>query len=452
MEKKWKNHSSIYLSKTSKAYKYCLYPVLILLVCLIIFLFVGQIEVIVRGNARVIGEEILIQGINDETIIENHLIESKEVKKGDSLVKYDTKNYKTEIEKLEKQLSEISEEEKALQLLKRSIEEGKNLFVKSDSYGYSNKFEEYQSDIKSYNTQINLLFKNNETKKTNRMMIVDEVNQLISDKQEYLDGLNHLRQAISGDYTYFETSYPQLASKFNLIRETLDKGIEEEKKLQKTSSIANIDTEVAQIQSELDNLKLTKVQNSVQEVKQDDPNRLKEEIDKLTETNIAQVKTKISELDKQKVTVEEEKKSLKNIDNTFEIIAPESGVIHLNSEVDTTSSQVPKGTKLATLFVSNGEKREIETLIPANEINKIKTGETYKLELDQKGVSREIYKGKITEISQTSTVTEQGSFYTVKGALDKSIGEIRYGEIGRLSIIVGKKSYFNYLKDILFVK
>lgn len=91
--------------------------------------------------------------------------------------------------------------------------------------------EEYQSDIKSYNAQINLLFKNDETKNTNRMMIVDEVNQLISDKQEYLDGLNNLRQVISEDYTYFETSYPQLASKFNLIRETLDKGTEEEKKL-----------------------------------------------------------------------------------------------------------------------------------------------------------------------------------------------------------------------------
>ena len=121
MEKKWKNHSSIYPSKTSKAYKYCLYPVLILLICLIIFLFVGQIEVIVRGNARVIGEEIIIQGINDETIIENHLIESKEVKKGDSLVKYDTKNYKTEIEKLEKQNDSIQVKLDSLDKVKQKI-------------------------------------------------------------------------------------------------------------------------------------------------------------------------------------------------------------------------------------------------------------------------------------------------------------------------------------------
>ncbi|MFI3686081.1 bacteriocin secretion accessory protein [Vagococcus fluvialis] len=452
MEKKWKNHSSIYLSKTSKAYKYCLYPVLILLVCLIIFLFVGQIEVIVRGNARVIGEEILIQGINDEPIIENNLVESKKVKKGDSLVKYDTKNYKTENEKLEKQLSEISEEEKALQLLKRSIEEGENLFVKSDTYGYSNKFKEYESNINNYNTQIDLLLKNEEIKNSNKMVVVDEINQLINSKQDYLDGLNHLRQAISGDYTYFETPYPQLISKFNLIRETLKQGTEEEKKLQKNSSIANIDTEITQTQSELDNLKLTKAQNSIQETKQDDPIRLKEEKDKLKETNITQAKTNLSELDKQKMIVEQEKKALENVENTFEIIAPKSGVIHLNSEVDVSSTRIPKGTKLATLFVSNGNKMEIETLIPADEINKLKTGEVYKLELDQKGVSREIYKGNITEISQTSTVTEQGSFYTVKGVLDQSVGEIRYGEIGRLSIIVGKKSYFNYLKDILFVK
>ena len=186
------------------------------------------------------------------------------------------------------------------------------------------------------------------------------------------------------------------------------------------------------------------------EVKQEDPDRLREEEKKLKETNLSQVKTSLSELNKQQEEVKEGKKVLENMKETFVIKAPKDGVIHLKEDIDMTATQLPKGTTMATLFVSDSNKLEIESMIPANEINKVKVGETFKLELNQKGVSKEVYKGKISEIAQTSTVTEQGTVYVVKGILDKNIKNVKYGEMGRLSIIVGKKSYMNYLKDILF--
>lgn len=452
MKKDWKNNSSIYLSKNSKAYMYCLYPILILLCFLVIFLFVGKIEVIIRGNARIIGEEVMIQATNEENIEKNELKENKKVKKGETLVTYDNKKYVTEQEKIDKKLTGFEEEKKVLGTLQLSLEENKNHFLKPDAYGYYHKFSEYQSSLETFEDQIKLLSSNETIKNTNQTNVTSEMSKMIEEKNNYLNEMTELKNAISGDYTYFETSYSQLASKFNLIHETLKKGTKEDKKLQKYSSLSEIDTEIKQLSSEIETLKLNKVQSMAKEVKQEDPERLREEEKKLKETNLSQVKTSLSELNKQQEEVKEEKKALENMKATFEIKAPKGGVIHLNEEVDITSTQIPKGTTMASLFVSDSNKLEIESMIPANEINKVKVGGKFKIELDQKGVSKEVYKGKISEISQTSTVTEQGTFYVVKGVLDKDIKNVKYGEMGRLSIIVGKKSYVNYLKDVLFSK
>lgn len=450
MKKDWKNNSSIYLSKNSKAYMYCLYPILILLCFLVIFLFIGKIEVIVKGNAQIIGEEVMIQATNEEHIKKNYLKENKTVKKGEILVKYDDKKYVTEQEKIENKLTNFEEEKKALGTLQRSLEENKNYFIKPDAYGYYHKFSEYQSSLDTFEDQIKLLSSNEAIKNINQTNVTNEMNKMIEEKTNYLNEMTDLRYAISGDYTLFETSYSQLASKFNLIQETLKEGTEEEKKLQKLSSISEIDTEIKQLSSEIETLNLNKVQSMAKEVKQEDPDRLREEEKKLKETNLSQVKTSLSELNKQQEEVKEGKKVLENTKETFVIKAPKDGVIHLKEDIDMTATQLPKGTTMATLFVSDSNKLEIESMIPANEINKVKVGETFKLELNQKGVSKEVYKGKISEISQTSTATEQGTVYVVKGILDKNIKNVKYGEMGRLSIIVGKKSYMNYLKDILF--
>ncbi len=431
---------------------YCLYPILILLCFLIIFLFVGKIEVIVRSNAKIVGEEIMIQTTNEENIKKNYLTENKKVKKGETLVKYDKKKYIIEQEKIEKKISDFEEQKQALETLQVSLEENKNHFLKPDPYGYYYKFSEYQSSLEMFENQIKLLLSNEIIRDTNQTNIISEMNKMIEEKTNYLNEMLDLKNAISGDYSSFETSYNQIASKFNLIQETLKKGTDDDRKLQKYSSLSEIDTEIKQLASEIETLKLNKVQNMAKEVKQENPERLREEEKKLRETNLSQVKISLSELNKQQEEVTGEKQLLDNMKETFEVKAPKDGVIHLNEEVDITSTQIPKGTIIASLFASDSNKLEIESMIPANEINKVKVGETFKIELDQKGVSKEVYKGNISEISQTSTTIEQGTFYMVKGVLDKDIKNVKYGEMGRLSIIVGKKSYMNYLKDVLFSK
>ena len=72
--------------------------------------------------------------------------------------------------------------------------------------------------------------------------------------------------------------------------------------------------------------------------------------------------------------------------------------------------------------------------------------------LDSKGNSPIIMEGKIKEISANAETSERGSFYIVKGFLkqtNKTPFNSRYGLNGRLSLIVGKKSYFNVLKEMI---
>lgn len=90
-------------------------------------------------------------------------------------------------------------------------------------------------------------------------------------------------------------------------------------------------------------------------------------------------------------------------------------------------------------------------LVPANESMRIKLGMAVHFKLDKKGGVTKIIDGTLNEISENSTTTEQGTFYTIKGLLNAPEDfTSRYGLTGELSLVIGKKTYWQQLKDILF--
>jgi len=93
---------------------------------------------------------------------------------------------------------------------------------------------------------------------------------------------------------------------------------------------------------------------------------------------------------------------------------------------------------------------EFTALLPANEMTRVKEGMKVHFKLDKKGVAPVVMEGSLSEISEGSTETKQGSFYEVKGKLipKKSI-ETRYGLTGELSFIIGKKTYWEQIKEVL---
>lgn len=131
--------------------------------------------------------------------------------------------------------------------------------------------------------------------------------------------------------------------------------------------------------------------------------------------------------------------------------APITGTIHLNAEVE-NQLEVPKGTTLAEVYPEH-KKSELRftALLPTSESMRVKPGMDVHFKLDKKGVATKTINGTLKEISENSTTTDQGTFYTIKGILNPSDNfTSRYGLTGELSLIVGKKTYWQEIKDMLF--
>lgn len=73
------------------------------------------------------------------------------------------------------------------------------------------------------------------------------------------------------------------------------------------------------------------------------------------------------------------------------------------------------------------------------------------LKIDNKGVKTEILNGNLTQIAETSTPTDKGELYLVKGdiSVPKNL-DLRYGITGELSLVIGKKTYLQQIQDWIF--
>ena len=88
--------------------------------------------------------------------------------------------------------------------------------------------------------------------------------------------------------------------------------------------------------------------------------------------------------------------------------------------------------------------------IPADEVTRIKIDMPVHFKIDKKGVSTKTINGLLKEISENSSSTEKGNFYTIKGTLEPSeYLNSRYGQTGELSLIIGKKTYWQQIQDVL---
>lgn len=82
----------------------------------------------------------------------------------------------------------------------------------------------------------------------------------------------------------------------------------------------------------------------------------------------------------------------------------------------------------------------------------LKKGQTTRLTLEKIGKQSITIIGNINKIDTSATETKQGNLFkvTAKAKISKSNGQvIKYGLQGRVTIVIAKKSFFNYYKDKL---
>lgn len=82
----------------------------------------------------------------------------------------------------------------------------------------------------------------------------------------------------------------------------------------------------------------------------------------------------------------------------------------------------------------------------------LKKGQTTRLTLEKIGKQSITIIGNINKIDTSATETKQGNLFkvTAKAKISKSNGRvIKYGLQGRVTIVIAKKSFFDYYKDKL---
>lgn len=453
MENDWKNNSNIYLQKHSHYYIWILYPSVVLFLGSVLFLTFGSSEQVVRSKAQLSAEHIATIQIPIEAIIkENKLKENLSVNKGDILLVFDVEDLIKQKEQLTSEINTLSEKNDELTLLIRSLEDEKNLFIQNDNFGYSNQvniFLKSKEQIIQANEQIE---KNYQHKLNNAEKNSSQLEEQIGKNQENLRELEQIRSAWTNQQEIQGYSTENMA-KYNLWKIQMEQAEEMSKEQVKKTVITEIDQLIRQINQINDQLRLQKGAIDIPIAPIGEINSQLAIVDQTKQQQIAtakeQQKAFLVEKEKIGVTLGNIESELKNSELTASI----DGTIHLESSYEETKT-IPKGSVIAEIYSKN-EKNQMEFVsqIPADEMTHIKKGMPIHMKIDKKGISEQPLDGYLTEISETSTSTEQGVFFAVKGVVaTPKKTSLRYGLVGDLSLVIGKKTYWDQLIDFMFNK
>ncbi|MCZ4379518.1 bacteriocin secretion accessory protein, partial [Enterococcus lactis] len=146
MKQDWENSSSVYSQKHQTFYRWILYPVIIFILLLGLFLTFAKKEVVIRTSAKITANACKLEVPIDTKIIENQLVENKEVKKGEKLVTFDAQNLQLQKAPLETENEQISKEKESAQRLIDSLNTDSNQFQQPDPFGYEDQLKSILSE------------------------------------------------------------------------------------------------------------------------------------------------------------------------------------------------------------------------------------------------------------------------------------------------------------------
>lgn len=449
----WLDHSSIYSQQHNTFYRWIVYPVIILFLLLGLFLFFAKKEVAIRTTAQLIGAETeKIQVPIDAKILENKLHENQQVQKGDSLIIFDTEVLLNEQKQLEQENKAIEKQKKAAQTFIDSLTQERDLFESEDIYGYNNQLKslvaENESNEYMSKQSIEITQKNLEMYQKNKECMSQQLNERQSQKNEWeqvRSAWNNNQQEVQGFATEIMAKYQAWQSQLSNTSEELNNQVRTTVLVEIEEQIAQLNKEIEQVQGELAKLVIPAISDN-------EINSYHKKAKQKIEQTVATTRQSLLELTN---TQQKNTTALKALNEQIEqgtLKASIDGRIHLTEQVS-GQKVVQKGTLLAEIYpILQDDYMTFTALLPTNEINRIEKGMNVHFKLDKNRETATI-DGILTEISETSTTSEQGTFFTIKGELQlPSKFKNRYGLIGELFLIVGTKTYWQQIKEILLNK
>ncbi|HFM5815994.1 TPA: HlyD family secretion protein [Enterococcus faecium] len=450
----WFEHSSIYTKQHHSFYRWVLYPVILFLCIIGLFLTFAKKEVVIRTTAQLNPEKIeKLQVPLEAKIMENFLKENQFVHKDDVLVRLDCSLIENEKAQIEQENQRITQQIKMAQLFIESISKGKNLFSTDDSFGYSNQLKSMLSEKES----LRYALKQSELNDQKQLEVYEKTKRQLEKQIESSDSkLQEWQQvqvaAWSNNQSLKDFSKEMMANYENW-QEQLNNVSDDQKNQVKLTISASINEQIEQLKKEVEQYQSEKAKLVKPTTSENDRISQTEKGKQELEQAITTVKQTVTELNEKQ---EKNQSVIKSLDDQLSkgiLKAPVSGTVHLNEETK-GQAELAKGTVLAEIYpIHEKSKMKFTALLPANESTYIKEGMKVHFKLDQKGGAPITIDGTLDEISENSTATEKGVFYAVKGTLKTTQSfPFRYGLTGELSLIVGEKTYWQQIVDVFLNK
>lgn len=453
MNNEWKNTSTIYLQQYSHYYRWILYPLSIFFLGVLLFLFFGSSEQVVNGNGMLSAETIIpIQIPVEASIKENNLKENLKVNKGDTLIVFEMDDLVEQKNQLDSEIKILDEKIEKTDLLIKSLQKEENLFTEEDSYGYSNQVESFLNEKEQVLQTVQQLESNYQNTSQIAEKNIYELNNQIQKKQNKINEMKEIRiswskqQMISGYSDEYMSKYTSWKKQIDQVQET-------EKDRIKSDVLSEIDQTIMQLDQIIDQLSLQKEAIEIPVDPTSEVNSQIAVINQLREQKIADAKNHSNEMSIEK---KEKAITLKSIERELTsqcILAPDQGTIHLKESYENTKD-IAKGSVVAEIYKNDNQNTMVvDAQITSEKMTAIKVGMPISMRLDSNDGSKYVLKGKVTDISTTSSITEVGNFFAVKGQVKIPVNKqefLRYGLTGDVSFIVGKKSYWDQIIDFLF--
>ena len=421
-------------------------PLVLLLSFLLIFSLFAQKEITVTSRGEITPTQVIasIQSTSNNTITTNNLSNNQLVKKDDVVIKYAETMEKSQKQALETQLATLNRQKTAIETLKESLSQGNNLFTGEDEFGYINTFNNFitqSQDIELGISKTNAEVNNQLALAGNTATAIEkQINNIYKQIAEY----EELSQAITNKSSSLSASNPHKATLNSYLvqsRQQSQQGLDEQYLSQINQSISSLKSSIASLNIQRAGTGSVATYDSSLGTKVE---VLRTQFLQSASQQLTTVETQITELTAQlgQVNVNFEHNTIK---------APGTGIIHLNSEFD-GKTLIPNGSEIAQIYPNIQETKEvlITYYVTSEYVPLLKEEQVARLKLEKIGNQSITIIGKIHSIDRTATKTEQGNLFKVTALAqltDKDSNIIQYGLQGQVTIIIDKKTYFDYYKD-----
>lgn len=450
---------------------------------------VAKVSGVVRPNSKIQTISNIVQGEVKNVKLKN----GKNVSKGDILFEIDSDSLEKEKKRIDDQLKKINEDNSNLNKLNKSINNNKNYFSNSGSEKeYYYKFKSYESGNSiSLTEKENIVNSKNEI--NNEKANLEKLNKSIIEETNY----NEKDSAYSAQYESYMSSRQMIKNKIdqlNSSKNELNKQIESDNKkfneitqddnqqldLMKSSiddknkQISQLDFEIKNSNEELEKLKndtIAQIKGSIEKANQsvdtldgnlknlDESSNIKKDSNRTT--ILAQIEEKINLNKQSKTELEANKKQIEDSLAKCVVKAPINGKI--NTFVDLQQGIVLQPGTIVANVIPNSDNYKIDLMIPTKDIANINTDKKIKYSFEALPYREYGFlEGRIESISPDSKTDGDAGmvFFAGEGSLNSNVlysnkGEKSYIKPGMLceaKIVTRSEKMLYYLLEQIGLK